>query len=95
MLEGCQGPVAHKGDGDGSIPEGSQTKEGAPGISGKVSFKKIKLGGGGRGRATKDVGEGKFRMLAGMSDPFRNETCASAEAVSLQLSVHPTGLAQQ
>lgn len=44
VLEGCQGPVVHKGDGDGSIPEGSQTKEGAPGISGKVSFKKIKLG---------------------------------------------------
>lgn len=32
VLEGCQGPVVHKGDGDGSIPEGSQTKEEAPGI---------------------------------------------------------------
>lgn len=95
MLEGCQGPVVHKGDGDGSIPEGSQTKEGAPGISGKVSVKKIKHGGGGRGRATEDVGEGKLRMSPGVSDPFRSGICTSAGAVSLQLSVQPTGLAEQ
>lgn len=52
VLEGCQGPVVHKGDGDGSIPEGSQTKA-APGIQGKVSVKKIKHGRGGRGRGQK------------------------------------------
>lgn len=48
VLEGCQGPVVHKGDRAGCTHGGSQTKERALGIlKKKGSLKTLKCGGGG------------------------------------------------
>lgn len=63
VLEGCQGPVVHKGDRAGCTHGGSQTKERALGILKKRVIKDTKMWRRrGRGRGGKEGGEGELRI---------------------------------